>query len=130
VTDAERPVEDEGLPGEALVVRGGEMASKYLFIAAKKHQRLHPGVWAISVASVPGLSAEEIAKRSPFIKAKQMRTTTADALRKEGYEVEPDGSPHALIHLPRAPQGEDDPMWDHLRSILSDIRPNPNYEGG
>jgi hypothetical protein len=105
------------------------MASKFLFIAAKNHHRLH-GVWAISVASVPGLSAEEIARRSPFIRGRQMRTGTAEALRKEGYEVEPDSSPHALVHLPRAPQGEDDPMWDHLRSILSDIRQNPNYGGG
>jgi hypothetical protein len=106
------------------------MASEFLFKAARKHHRENPGVWAISVASVPGLSAEDIAKRSPFIKGKRMRVTIADALRTEGYEVEPDGPPHALIHLPRAPQGEDDPMWEHLRSILSDIRPNPNYEGG
>lgn len=105
------------------------MASEFLFRAARKHHR-ETGVWAISVASLAGLSAEDIAKRSPFIKGKRMRVANADALRKEGYRVEPDGPPHGLIYLPRAPQGEDDPMWDNLRSILSDVRPNPNYEGG
>jgi len=105
------------------------MASEYLFIAARKHFR-EEGVWAISVASVPGLSAEEIARRSPFIRGSQIRATNAGALRKGGYEVEPDGPPHALVYLPRPPQGEDDPMWDDLRSIISDIKPNPNREEG
>ncbi len=68
------------------------MASEYLFIAARKHFR-EEGVWAISVASVPGLSAEEIARRSPFIRGSQIRATNAGALRKGGYEVEPDGPP-------------------------------------
>src|SRR5436305_14167735 len=49
---------------EAVVIRGGLMKRGDLIASAEKYEAQHPGAWAISVFSWPGLTAGEIARRA------------------------------------------------------------------
>ncbi len=122
------PIGDSGrepLPDDAVVVRGGMMASQFLFEAVQDHTDDFPGELALSVASVPGLTADEIAEVAWFVNQGKMRATTAGNLKAAGYGAEVDGEPHALVILPREP---DEQMWEELRQVFGDLRPNP-YPG-
>ena len=87
------------------------------------------GRWAISIASVPGLTAAEIAKESSIIKGyKRICVGRAGELMAEGFRVESDGKGkiHGILHLGGEPSRE---MWERLRVLMPE-RDNPHYRGG
>jgi hypothetical protein len=99
------------------------MDSAYLQIAAEDHFD-ERGEWAISVASIPGKNAEEIAAASPIVRRyRRMRVGRAGAFKAAGFIVEADEEPHALVVLPGEP---DDRTWNELRSLMEE-RDNPYY---
>ena len=96
---------------------------------AKRAIRDHKvtGRWTLSVACVPGLTAEEIAERSEVIQGyNKMRVGRAGDLKTNGFPVELDGKrTHAVIVLPDQPRSE---TWTQLRELMPE-KPNPFYRG-
>jgi len=109
-----------------LVVRGGDMADATLTRAAElafnsPHLR---GTWAISVASVPEVSAEEIVRQCPNITQKRYRVAQAGDLIDAGFLPFADNPPHAVLAFQEPPTLE---TWSTLRSIFSGVFVNPCY---
>jgi len=113
--DADRPK----LPRTAVVVRAGVMDLADLADNARNHFDIvskYEGreEWALSVNSIPGLSAEEIARRAAKPN-KMMRVSTVGAI--EGLrcvsEVRPDwtesGHANIVFHA--------EPSWEDLASV-------------
>jgi hypothetical protein len=84
--------------------------------------------WTVSIACVPGLTAEQTAARSIVVQGyRQMRVATAGPLKAAGYPVESDGAgkTHGVIVLPGKPDAR---VWNELRALLIQ-RDNPHYRG-
>lgn len=81
------------------------------------------GVHALSVYSVPGRTAAEIAVGVPLRHSK-IRTSTVGRVRAAGYEVVSSPGPpgHADLVLPTPPTEDD---WSALDSAFDPPRPNP-----
>jgi hypothetical protein len=105
------------------------MESWSLLEAIEEHGFDFRGELALSVATMPGLTANEIAldDRSKFLTQGKMRVTTVGALRSAGYEVVEDDEPHALVLLPQKP---DEAMLEELRAIFAETRDNPRRKKG
>jgi hypothetical protein len=85
--------EPDALSDDALVVRGGVMASEQLRLNAEDHniENLEDGIadqWAISVFAAGGLSAGEIC-RAAAIPHPKVRVSTVGLVRSLGYDVIP-----------------------------------------
>jgi len=121
------------LPPDAVVVRAGEMGSRSLWDNAVTHHKLFQE-WALSVASYPDMTAEEIAM-GRRLRNRSMRVSTVEDIRSAGFEVvsDPDDAPHgpelhALIKLPIDPSEEPtEDMWNQLRGCFGELIPNPAY---
>jgi hypothetical protein len=87
------------------------------------HKETQGREYAFSVASFPGLTADELVQRAAFLHS-VIRETTVGALRSNGYDViltdEP--SAHDDLVLPSDPSEE---HWVRLRGIFGEPRPNP-----
>ena len=123
---AEGGPDREALDDDDIVVRGGLMASDFLIRNAEEHHR-NPqtrGEWALSVASLPDCTIDEILEQAVRIKNRQCRTTRAGTLREAGYEVVSDRPPHALVML-------DGPLTEgtcrELRALFSVQIDNPYH---
>jgi hypothetical protein len=123
--DSDDPQEDvyETLPDDALVVRGGVMEPRVMQVGAETHYE-DCGEFAISVASLPDASIEDIT-RMALLANNQIRVSTVGRIRACGYEVVPSEPPpaHADLKLPNPPTDDD---WETLRSIFDDPIPNPH----
>jgi hypothetical protein len=114
---------EEGLPDEAVVVRGGVMNPKDLEVSAHSHFDEF-GAYALSVHSRAEMSADEISAFAGIPHGK-IRETTVGALRGAGYSVVPSeqhGPAHADLQLPYPPSSSD---WQALDDAFSEPRPNP-----
>ena len=118
---------NDGLPDAAFVVRGGRMESSTLMTNALDHNYEFPGDWAISVASHPEWTVEEIAVAAPF-RNRDMRVSTVGDVRSLGHDVTMSGKPpHADLRLNRQP---DEDAWEELRQVFGPTEPNPRYNKG
>jgi hypothetical protein len=116
------------LPDAAVVVRGGLSAPRTLHRTALEHFDKH-GLFAISAASLPDMSADELAAVAQ-LPHPRIRETTVGAIRRAGHDVVPDEPPpaHALITLPRLPTDDD---YMTIADLFGPPRPNPvTVEGG
>lgn len=112
----------EWLPDSAVVVRGGLMQPADLAVGAESQFDLE-GFYALSVFSVPGRTADEIATGVPLPHS-AIRESTVGRVRAAGYDVAPSPGPpgHADL-LFSAPPTEAD--WRTLDEIFDPPRPNP-----
>ncbi len=117
-----------GLPGEAVVVRGGKMAIQPTMMALEKEKRLHDQ-YALSVYCVPGLSSFDIACRvgTEALPHSEIRETTAQKIRGAGYEIrlsQREGYPegHCDLIVPRKPSEDD---CKTLAELFSEKSQNP-----
>lgn len=80
-------------------------------------------IYALSVFSVPEMSADEIARAVP-LRHSMIRESTAGRLRAAGYEVVSSPGPpgHADLLLPNPPTDND---WRALGAAFDSPRPNP-----
>jgi hypothetical protein len=110
------------LPDEAVVVRGGESSARTLHKSALDHHDKR-GDFAISVASLPDMSADDLAVVAQIPHPK-IRETTVGVIRHAGYNVVRDEPPegHALITLPRLPADTD---FVTIADLLGPTRVNP-----
>jgi hypothetical protein len=118
-----------GLPDEAAVIRGGISTPETLHKTALAHRDGHPD-FAISCRSLPGMSADDLARVDPpLVNYPRLRETTVGVLRKAGYDVVRDEPPpsHALITLPTLPADDD---YVAISAAFSEPRENPVYEKG
>jgi hypothetical protein len=96
------------LPSGALVLRGGGMNPPNVVKAAQKHERSHPGQYAISVRSRADYDESQLADR--IVGPVYMLSTVA-RLRELGYEVEASerepGDAHADLIFPSRPTEEE-----------------------
>jgi hypothetical protein len=100
------------------------MESRTLWVNARDHNYEFPGQWAISVASAPGWSAEEIALAAPF-RNRDMRVSTVGEVRLLGHDVVvSDEPPHADLVLACEPTEE---TWEALREVFELPVANPRY---
>lgn len=91
---------------------------------ARDHNYEHPGEWAISVASVAGWSADDIARTAPF-RNRDMRVSTVGDVRLLGHDVVvSDEPPHADLVLACEPTEQ---IWEALRETFDPPVPNPRY---
>jgi hypothetical protein len=121
----------ETLPGEAIVVRGGEINSviKLIedaldFFAFLEHRGEEP-CYGISVCSLPDCTAHEIARvaGTRHLPQTRMRVSTVGALTEAGYEVVPSGyTGHATLIFPGLPTDDD---WTNLQHLFSAPEDNP-----
>jgi hypothetical protein len=121
-------MDPEPLPDDAFVVRGGVMDPRDMRTNAEDHhlemEQEGRDEWAISVFSVPGMSADEIALGSPILN-KKIRVTTVGAIRELGYDVTPSPQEHPL-HADLRFMGEPtDDDFEALRRIFEPERPHP-----
>jgi hypothetical protein len=105
-TESER--EAAPLPDEAVVMRFGVSTPETLHKTALAHHD-KAGDFAISARSLPGATADALARVEPRMGHAKLRETTVGALRAAGYDVIRDEPPpaHALIMLPRLPADDD-----------------------
>jgi hypothetical protein len=123
--DAQQP---SRLPDGAVVVRGGESSPRTLHKNALDHYDKR-GEFAISVASLPDMSADDLSVVAEIPHPK-IRETTVGAIRELGYDVVRDEPPegHALITLPRLPADGD---YVTISDLLGPTRVNPaTAQGG
>ncbi len=114
------------LSPDDVVVRGGDMESSKLQRNAEEHFHAPStrGEWALSVASLPGATADEIVAAAPQIRQRCYRTATAGQLTTAGYDVVADDPPHALVLLPSEPTED---VCLQLRELFADEFPNPLF---
>lgn len=81
------------------------------------------GIYALSVFSVPEMTADEIAQGVP-LRHSMIRVSTAGRLRAAGYEVVSSPGPlgHADLLLPNPPTNDD---WRALDAAFDPSRPHP-----
>lgn len=81
------------------------------------------GVYALSVFSAPGMTADEIAEGVP-LRHSMIRESTAGRLRAVGYDVVSSSGPpgHADLILRDSPTDAD---WQALDEAFDAARPNP-----
>jgi len=115
--------EEARLPDEAVVMRGGLSTAETLHKNSLAHYDEF-AVFAISVRSIGGLTADDLARMDPPLAHPRFRETTVGELRVAGYDVIPDEPPpaHALIMLPQLPADDD---YIKISALLSDPRENP-----
>lgn len=115
--------EDE-LPDDALLVRGGTMQRTDLEISAEVHKE-REGHYALSFWAVPGCSVAETAERvgTGDLPHGKLRSAPVGRLRQLGYEVVFSGDPaHVSVMLPSPPSDID---WTNLESAFDAPEPNP-----
>lgn len=112
----------ERLPDDAIVVRGGLMLPSDLGLSAQSHFDVE-GFHALSVYSVPGMTADEIAVGVPLRHSK-IRASTVGRVRAAGYDIVRSPGPpgHADLVLPTPPADHD---WSALDRIFDPPRLNP-----
>ena len=122
---SEATADQDRLPDDAVVVRFGLSAPDVLHKTALAHHDKR-GDFAISVASLPDRSADELA-RLGALRHPRIRETTVGRIREVGYDVVPDEPPegHALIMLARHPADDD---YETISNAFDDPRPNPVIE--
>ncbi len=110
------------LPDDAVVVRGGLMSAADLSLGAQTHFDAE-GAYALSVFSVPGKTADEIARGVPLPHS-MIRESTVGRLRAAGYDVVSSLGPpgHADLILPNPPTDDD---WQALDKTFDAARPSP-----
>lgn len=124
---------DEVLPGDAVVVKGGRMGGGLEAVQEKANtefQRLvdeddPEPVYGLSVCSLPGMTAEEIAEvaGTDNLPHPKMQTSTVATLAKFGYEVVPsEWRGHATLVFPGPPDEED---WQNLQESFGPPIDNP-----
>lgn len=103
--------DEEPLPNEAVVVRGGVMSRTSIEAAAHANKEEH-GVYAVSVFSRAGSTAAQIWLETPEIappRYKKVRVSTVSRILAEGFQLAPTWeSPHFDIVLPDPP---DEATW-------------------
>jgi len=102
------------------------MQSIGLTVAVETHyEETHGREYALSVASYPGLTADDLARRA-HLANRQMCETTVGALRSHGYEVvlTEEATAHADLVLPSDPSED---LWIDLRAVFGPPRANPVY---
>lgn len=88
------------------------------------HNLEHPGEWAISVASLPGATADDIAGQSPY-PGRWMRVSTVGEVRALGHDVVRSGKPpHADLILASEPTEE---VWEDLRGVFEEPEVTPRW---
>jgi hypothetical protein len=125
-SEHEVPEELQRLPGNAIVLRGGNLAPA----SSEKNLRAVReayGIWGICAKAEPGRTAEEIAETSN-VRSKELMPALVEDLRAKDFDVvrEPGRDwPDVLITFPREP---DTDLWDVLRTIMQQRGPlaNPN----
>ena len=80
------------------------------------------GEWAMSVSSLPAMTADLIVAADENIRQAVYRFTTAQAIRDAGYEVVSDEPPHALVLLSQEPTDE---TIEQLQTLFSEQADNP-----
>lgn len=110
------------LPDDSVVVRGGLMFPADLARGVQSHFDTE-GVYALSVFSAAGRTADEIAIAVPLPHPK-IRTSTVGRVRVAGYDVVSSPGPpgHADL-LFREPPTDDD--WRTMDRIFDPPRANP-----
>lgn len=83
------------------------------------------GEWALSVATLPSASHEEIVVAADWIKQRVYRFGTVGTLVQAGFPVLADDPPHAVLMLLTEPTEE---MWAALRLLLPNQFNNPLFE--
>jgi len=116
----------EVLPGDAVVVKGGliqdpeKLRDDALDCYAKLEVRGEDPAYGVSVCSLPGRTADQIAREVGTIRLPQtqMRVSTVSQLERYSYVVVPSGQTgHATLIFPRPPTEED---WGNLQQIFGD----------
>lgn len=125
---ASKPSDPPPFPPDALVVRGGECAVKYMRINAERHHTKH-GVYALSAWCVPGLDADATARHARdqgehYMRQVSMRAITVEDLVLMGFAVVRDEPPpgHIAIML-SSPLSEEELVT--LNAIFGPIIDNP-----
>jgi hypothetical protein len=80
------------------------------------------GEWALSIASLPGATADEIVRDAPFVKQSVYRIGNAADLIDAGFRLVEDDPPHALILLDGRP---DEETFERLRALFPKQVENP-----
>jgi hypothetical protein len=120
------------LPDDALVIRGGEMRRRTLMLSATGYEADHPGEYALSFWSWPGMTADEIALRVGRRVLPHPRFRKCAVGKIRGLEVS-DGRPldlartgprdgHYTLLLPAPPTDDD---LDALGRLFDPSQPNP-----
>lgn len=117
----------DDLPDDAVVVRGGLMLPAGLALSVQSHFDTE-GVYALSVFSVPGKTADEIVS-GVFLPHSTLRESTVGRLRAAGYDVVSSPGPpgHADLILPNSPTDDD---WQALDETFDAPRPKEATMGG
>ena len=110
------------LPDDSVVVRGGLMLPADLALGAQSHfdsERFY----ALSVYSIPGMTAHEIAAGVPLRHSK-IRASTVGRVRSAGYDIVSSPGPpgHADLVLPTPPTDHD---WSTLDRVFDPPQLNP-----
>jgi hypothetical protein len=125
--------DDRGtLPPDAVVVRGGLMKAETMAHAAETYYRAYRGErgYGLSVWSLPGLTAEEIAIAigSDRLPHNVMRQSTVGELQALGCEFTQTGDPaHWTMRLAGPPTDDD---WDRVNLAFQSPQANPVAKGG
>jgi hypothetical protein len=118
------------LSDDALVVRGGTMQSRGLWMNANTVVREarstgSPDVWGICVGAADSATAFQIALQMPY-RGDKMRVASLGGLRAAGFDlVMVDERPHALLLLKEEPTGEHWEGWDRLRRLFTEPQTIP-----
>lgn len=116
---------EAALPGDALVVRGGEMKRDSLNAGARVFFRQY-GVYAFSVCAREGYSLIDLYSVSPQLQRyRKCRVTTAQSLLDLGCEFRATfRSPHYSLVLPGS---LDDELWASLNGAFGEIQDAPEW---
>jgi hypothetical protein len=116
-------VEEDRLPDEAIVIRGGLNQQDVMQRSAQDEFELN-GQYALSVAADASmtLQALAVANQTPH---SRIRKTTVGRLRAAGFDVTPPKGEkrHADLILPNPPTDE---VWEALEAAFDPPEPNPN----
>jgi hypothetical protein len=119
--------DEDGLPGEALVVRGGIMLSRDLRRNAEFSSKII-GIWAVSVWAYPDMTVEEIVRKARLVlegalPQGQLCSCSAGGIRDAGLRlVATEDEGHYSLVVPENP---DEAVWQNLRHIFGPPFPNP-----
>jgi hypothetical protein len=122
-------VRDEEPPDDTVVVvRGGIAASESLRRSAEVSMAVH-GFLGVSVFLAIGMTVDELVRRTPELSGdryKQLRTTTAGALRAAGFRLLATGEwPHYDVALPDLTESS----VEAFRHCFGPPFPNPHGGG-
>lgn len=118
---------EQGLPDDAIVVRGGLMGTVSLESNAYGSFE-ECGMWALSVWSYPDMTADEVVEEAHRVDGEalpngKIRSARAGTLREHGYElVATNQRGHYSLVVPPTPGSA---VWEDLREVFDDPMPNP-----